>query len=58
MMVHTMCHNLGWLKFSALPAQKFTQEYSIAAECFSVFSVVYFRIAQDWKYVVSNAIRG
>jgi hypothetical protein len=50
-LVHTVCHNLGWLKFSVLPAQNFTREYIIAAGCFFVFSVVVlcFHIAQDWK---------
>jgi hypothetical protein len=33
-MVHTVCHNLGWLRFSVLPAQNFTQEYIIAAGWF------------------------
>ncbi len=54
--VHNLCHNLGWLKFSMLPAQNFTQEYIIAAGCFSVFSVVVlcFRSAQDWKSLMKR----
>jgi len=55
-MVQTVCHNLGWLKFSVLPAQNFTQEYIIAAGCFSVFSLVVlcFHIAQDWKSLIKR----
>jgi hypothetical protein len=53
-MVHTVCHNLGWFKFSVLPAQNSTQEYIVAAGCFSVFSLVvlWFHIAQDWKSLI------
>ncbi len=53
-MVHTVCHNLGWLKFSVLPALNFIREYIIAAGCFSVFSLVVlcFHIAQDWKSLI------
>jgi hypothetical protein len=49
--VPSVCHNLGQLKFSMLPAQNFTLEYIIVAGCFSVFSVVIlcFHIAQDWN---------
>jgi hypothetical protein len=53
-MVQTMCNNFGWLKLSVLPASNFTQEYIIAAGCFSVFSLVVlcFHIAQDWKSLI------
>jgi hypothetical protein len=53
-MVHTVCHNLGWLMFSMLPAQNFIQEYIVVAGCFFVFSLVLlsFHIAQDWKSLI------
>jgi hypothetical protein len=51
-MVHTMCHNLGWLKFSVLPAQNFTQEYIIAFLSFLLSSCAF--IAQDWKSLIKR----
>jgi hypothetical protein len=55
-MLHTVRHNLGWLKFSVPPAQNFTQQYIIATGCFSVFSLVVlcFHIAQDWKSLIKR----
>jgi hypothetical protein len=49
-----MCHNYGGLKFSVLPAQKFTRENIIAAGRFADFSLVMLRFhtAQDWKSLI------
>jgi hypothetical protein len=54
-MVHTVCHNLGWLRFSVLAAQNFTQEYIIAPGWFFVFSfvVLCFHIVQDSKSLIN-----